>query len=182
MSMARDTRTVLVAGVTAAVTAAVMVAGPAVGAAVVRYARNAGKVDGKHAVGAGARRSARAGKLVATSKRTGRLPNNIIAKAPDASELGGRKASKYVTKSVLSLSGRINQSINPVHWTKLKAVPAPIADGEDAIGPSAFARVSAGGLMSDSFGLAADAVAPIPNEGIYCFDLVQTAALIQATP
>lgn len=40
-------------------------------------ARNADKVDGKHAVGASASKAKRAGKLVATNKN-GRLPNDII--------------------------------------------------------------------------------------------------------
>lgn len=51
-------------------------------------AKNAHKVDGKHAVSAGAPVAKRKGKLVATNA-SGRLPNNIIAKAPDAARLGG---------------------------------------------------------------------------------------------
>src|SRR3712207_5624776 len=143
--MGKDTRTVLVAGGTGAVTAAVMVAGPAVGAAVVRYPRNAGKGDGEHAVGSGASRAGCPGKLVATSGRTGRLPNNIIAKAPNASRLGGRKASKYPTRSLLFSPGRINQPMNPVDWTKLKNVPAGFEYDEDNIGPSAFAHLRGDG-------------------------------------
>jgi hypothetical protein len=50
---------------------------------------NADKVDGKHAVGAGASISYRKGKLVATSPTTGLLPNNIIAKASDSAKLNG---------------------------------------------------------------------------------------------
>ena len=52
-------------------------------------ARNAHKVDGKHAVGAAATPKQRKGKLVATSPKTGRLPDNIIATAPDSALLGG---------------------------------------------------------------------------------------------
>lgn len=51
-------------------------------------AENAHKVDGKHAVSAGASLTKRKGKLVATNA-AGRLPNNIIVKAPDAAKLGG---------------------------------------------------------------------------------------------
>jgi hypothetical protein len=58
-------------------------------------AQNANRVDGKHAVGAGASVAAREGKLVATSNATGRLPNNIIARAPDAAKLGGKPAGAY---------------------------------------------------------------------------------------
>jgi len=50
---------------------------------------NADKVDGFDAVGYGASVSQRKGKLVATSRTTGRLPNNIIAKAPNAAKFGG---------------------------------------------------------------------------------------------
>jgi hypothetical protein len=57
--------------------------------AAVYDAVNADKVDGKHAVGAGSTVSQRKGKLVATSGKTGRLPNNIIAKAPNADKLDG---------------------------------------------------------------------------------------------
>jgi len=55
---------------------------------------NADKVDGKHAVSSGATVNQRKGKLVATSPTTGLLPNNIIAKAPDAAKLNGYPHSK----------------------------------------------------------------------------------------
>jgi hypothetical protein len=62
---------------------------------------NADTVDGFHATGCSATRIARAGKLVATCGSTGRLPNNIIAKAPDSSRLGGKQPSAYL------LSGKV---------------------------------------------------------------------------
>ena len=52
-------------------------------------ALNADKVDGRHAVGSGASVQQRKGKLVATNPTTGRLPNGIVAKAPDSARLGG---------------------------------------------------------------------------------------------
>lgn len=67
------------------VTALVTIGVPALAEAV----GNADKVDGFHAVGSNATTQARKGKLVATSPRTGRLPNNIISKAPDADKLDG---------------------------------------------------------------------------------------------
>jgi hypothetical protein len=75
---------------------------PAVSATVERalYADRAGKVDGRDAVGAGATVAQRSGKLVATSPTTGRLPDNIIAKAPDAAKLGGFTAAQLKTVSV----------------------------------------------------------------------------------
>lgn len=54
-------------------------------------------------VGAGATSAVRKGKLVATSPTTGRLPNNIIAKAPDSSKLGGATAANM---RVLALGTR----------------------------------------------------------------------------
>jgi hypothetical protein len=38
--------------------------------------------------------------------------------------------------SLLGTPGTINQDSNPVHWTKLKGVPAGFADGTDDVGPS----------------------------------------------
>ena len=65
---------------------------PSVAAGV--FADNSDKVDGKHAVGAGASVANRAGKLVATNSN-GRLPNNIIVRALDSGKLGGQPASSY---------------------------------------------------------------------------------------
>jgi hypothetical protein len=84
--------TIVVAMVTAAITAAA----PAIAATVVDYAKNADKVDGKHAVGAGATVDQRKGKLVATGTQNGRLPNNIIAKALDSNLLDGVDGTGYV--------------------------------------------------------------------------------------
>lgn len=188
LGLARDLRTVVVA-----VVAASAVSGPAAVAAV--YVANADKVDNKHAVGAGATVDSRKGKLVATSPTTGRLPNNIIARAPDADRLDGLDSSDLLpatgkaadadtldgvdslgfllsdgkasdadlldgknstdflsasgkavdadrldgidssqlpTRSELAAAGSVNLSSNPVNWSKLKEVPAEIADGDDA--------------------------------------------------
>lgn len=76
----------------AAVLASALTAGAPAVAAAVYDAVNADKVDGRHAVGAAATLSERAGKLVATGS-TGRLPNNIIVKAPDANLLDGLDSS-----------------------------------------------------------------------------------------
>lgn len=85
--------TIAVAMATAIVTAA----GPALAAAVAE-AINADTVDGKHAVGAGASVSSRAGKLVATNGN-GTLPNNIIVKAPDSSRLGGLAPTAFLRRT-----------------------------------------------------------------------------------
>jgi len=67
-------KTMVVAMITAAVTASA----PTIAATVADYAKNADKVDGKHAVGAGASVENRKGKLVATRGTTGKLPTNIL--------------------------------------------------------------------------------------------------------
>lgn len=86
-ALRRHATTIVIAMITAAITAG----GPALAAAVYD-AVNADKVDGKHAVGAAASPSDRSGKLVATNA-DGRLPNNIIERAPDAAKLQGRPAN-----------------------------------------------------------------------------------------
>ncbi len=63
-----------------------------------RNARNADKVDGRHAVPSSASVAGRRGKLVATSRKTGRLPDNIIGTAPKAKSsaaLGGVPAAAF---------------------------------------------------------------------------------------
>jgi hypothetical protein len=87
MSLRKHLPTVLIAMVVAAVTAG----GPAIAHGVQHalFAHNADKVDGKNAVGSDASLAARRGKLVATNKNTGRLPNNIILKATNAERIDG---------------------------------------------------------------------------------------------
>lgn len=86
--------TILIAAVVAAVTAG----GPVIARTVADFARNADRVDGRHAVGPRVSLQKRAGKVVATNKK-GRLPNNIIRKAPrarDADRLGGFGPTAFV--------------------------------------------------------------------------------------
>lgn len=88
--------TILIAAVVAAVTAG----GPVIARTVADFARNADRVDGRHAVGPRASLQKRAGKVVATNKK-GRLPNNIIRKAPRAREadrVGGFGPTAFVHK------------------------------------------------------------------------------------
>lgn len=83
--------------IVAAVTAAVTAGTPVVARTVADFARNADKVDGRHAVGAGASIEKRVGKLVATNG-SGHLPNDIIRKAPEANNadrLGGLGAGTF---------------------------------------------------------------------------------------
>jgi hypothetical protein len=99
---------------------------------------NADTLDGRHAVGAGATPTERAGQLVATNAG-GYLPNDIIRKAQDADKLDGVDSSAFPRVWALrSDDGAVNQADNPVHWKQLKGVPAPIADGKDATGLPGF--------------------------------------------
>jgi hypothetical protein len=168
----------------ATITALVVSGAPAVGSAMVEFARNAGKVDGFNAVKAGARRAARKGVLVATSPKSGRLPNNIIATAPNASKLDGKDSTRFATKAALSARGTINGANNPVSWGRLKSVPGAFADGTDAIGPRAFVHVSDSGVVDA--GLAknidqADVDHPNASPGVYCFNLGFAPKHVQVT-
>ncbi|MDQ3991873.1 MAG: hypothetical protein M3245_06165 [Actinomycetota bacterium] len=87
--MRRHVETAVVAVVASVVTAAA----PTIAAQF--DASNADRVDGKHAVSARASIAERTGKLVATN-RLGRLPNNIIGKAPDAGRLDGLDSTEFV--------------------------------------------------------------------------------------
>jgi hypothetical protein len=89
--LGHDLRVALIAAIG---TAAIVTPTGAVAAA---YVANADRVDHKHAVGAGASTASRAGKLVATNS-SGRLPNNIIAKAPNAARLDGQTLKQVRTQ------------------------------------------------------------------------------------
>lgn len=87
----RDLRTVAIA----VVAASAVMAAPAAADYAAGYVANADRVDGKHAVGAGAPKAKRAGKLVATNSK-GYLPNNIISKATDADRLDGLNSTSFL--------------------------------------------------------------------------------------
>ena len=91
----------------ALVTSAVFAGGPAIAAIVA----NSHRVDGKHAVGSSASSAQRAGKLVATNS-SGKLPNNIIAKANDANKLDGRDSSEFLGDTVTVVQNFTNFASN----------------------------------------------------------------------
>lgn len=64
------------------------------------FAHNSDKVDGKHAVGAGAGVNSRKGKLVATDG-AGRLPANIVNQSVKSAELPGRFMTLSPSPSVV---------------------------------------------------------------------------------
>ncbi len=141
---------------------ALTVGGPALATAVFD-ARNAHKVDGKHAVGAGASVNARAGKLVATGRRSGRLPNNIIRKAPNAIRLDGLDSSAYRAAAadqrfavIYPLSG------GAVGFMAIRG-DASVRDQSD---PNAtVTRVSEGRYCINAPGSSEGAVGSLQNEG-----------------
>jgi hypothetical protein len=77
--------------------------------AAVNYARNAGKVDGRDAVGAGASNARAAGKLVATLGRgshRGQLPPHFVAQVPRTTPFGRfMEVSDNATGAPLHLVG-----------------------------------------------------------------------------
>ena len=82
-----------------AVAAALFVsAAPAVADHVASYARRAGKVDGRDAVGSGASAERRAGSLVAANP-SGRLPGRVLGIPPNSKQVGGLSASQLVRAS-----------------------------------------------------------------------------------
>lgn len=116
--LARHTTTIVIATVTAALTAGA----PALARTIADFARNADKVDGRHAVGTQATRDQRAGKVVATNRK-GLLPNDIIRKALDSKALGGVKAPRYATEcDPGTLGGAIavrGAADFPAEWTDI---------------------------------------------------------------
>lgn len=146
--------------VTAVVVAVLMQAGPPVAAAV-HDAVNADKVDGRHAVAASTTPAGRAGKLVATNS-SGRLPNDIIATAPNAAKLGGQLPGAYLRKSPGTVSG-----------TEVLDGSLGRADlGASALMPRAFGLVRWDGVLVEDrpfSGLTAEnIVTPPDTDGIYC--------------
>ena len=89
---------------TALLTATLTVAGPSIAETVNKalFDENADKVDGIHAKDYTTNADQRANKLVATNGQ-GRLPNNIIKKAPDAAKLNGLKGARYIDHDARTL-------------------------------------------------------------------------------
>lgn len=100
----RDVRTAVVA----AAAAGVVMVSP-VGAAIVA---NADRVDGRHSVGVGATKSARAGKLVATGP-AGYLPNDVIRTAPNADRLDGLDSTRVRVQRASSVN-EYDFDLNPI--------------------------------------------------------------------
>ncbi len=146
--------------VTAVIVAVLMQAGPPVAAAVYD-AVNADKVDGRHAVASWTTAADRAGKLVATNAY-GRLPNDIIATAPNAGKLGGQLPGAYLRNSPDTVTG-----------VQVQDGSLGRADlGASALTPRAFGLVRFDGALVEErpySGLTAqNIVSPPDTAGVYC--------------
>ena len=109
--MERERSKVIAAAcISSALTAMLFVAVPAAADGVrhALFAHNADKVDGKHAVGAGASRNKRANKLVATNTE-GRFPANLVAapSCPSGTILNENACIEASGREVASLSAAI---------------------------------------------------------------------------
>ncbi len=105
----RHLTTVTVAMVTAAVTAGA----PAMAGAIAEYARDADRVDGKHAVSASATREERAGKLVAVN-RDGYLPTAIVRNAQNSYRLDGLTEAAFARR--LELEEQVGRIATTNNW------------------------------------------------------------------
>ena len=79
----------------------------------------------------------------------------------DSHKTGTDHDGRYFTESELQSAGTLNTAGNPIDWTKLKGVPAGIADGTDADSGGDITAVTAGsgltgGGTSGAVSLAAD--------------------------
>ena len=116
----------VIAGV---VGSALTAGGPALAATIADYAKNADKVDGKHAVASSATVTQRANKLVATNS-AGLLPNNIIAKAPDANKLDNLDSTAFLrTTGKVGLGNLAPNSVNADKIVNGSITKDELADG-----------------------------------------------------
>ncbi|MDQ4143205.1 MAG: hypothetical protein M3198_05550 [Actinomycetota bacterium] len=129
-SFRRNAATVAVAVVAAAITANA----PAIAHGVhAMFAHNSDKVDGLHAVASKASRKKRRGKLVATSPKTGRLPNDIIKKAPNANKLDGLDSLDFLGIGDTAADSEKLDGLDSTDFVKTTdSIDAETLDGKDA--------------------------------------------------
>ena len=122
----------------AAVTSLVVAGGPALArtAGSLVRAGDADTVNGFGAVGCHATIANRSGALVATCADTGRLPNNIIAKAPDSALLDGKDSSAFLGVAGTAANSELldGQDSSAFLGASGKAADADLLDGVDSSG------------------------------------------------
>jgi hypothetical protein len=117
------------------------------------------------------------GKLAAGAVTEGTLSFDPATQSElDTHKSSGDHDSRYFTQVALSTAGTINTTENPVDWTKLKGVPAGIADGVDDIGVTDHGALS--GLADDDHPqyLLADGVRTTTN-GFAVTGAIQTGSI-----
>jgi hypothetical protein len=125
-----------VTAVIAAATALLVTGAPAMARSAGTFVRagDADTVNGFGAVGCGATVENRSGKLVATCAATGRLPNNIIAKAPDSQLLDGLDSSAFLGAGGKAADSDLldGQDSSAFLGTEAKAADSNLLDGQDS--------------------------------------------------
>ena len=135
-ALRRHLGTVVAVALTAALTAATPAIATGVRSAL--FADDSDKVDGKDAVGFTASVEDRKGKLVATSGMTGRLPNSIIAKAPNADLLDGRDSSEFLGATAKAADA---DTLDGMDSTSFVRGNGEVLRGADAFPPGSTGRV-----------------------------------------
>jgi len=126
-------------------------------------------VNGFGAVGCGATIENRSGKLVATCAATGRLPNNIIAKAPDSQLLDGQDSSAFLGTGAKAADSDLldGQDSSAFLGTGDKAANSDLLDGQDS---TAF--LGANGKAADANTLDGVDSLGFARSGIYVREMV----------
>jgi len=127
-----------VTAVIAAATALLVSGAPAMARSAGSFVRagDADTVNGFGAVGCGATIENRSGKLVATCAATGRLPNNIIAKAPDSNLLDGMNSSAFLGAGAKAADSELLDGMDSTEFFGAadKAADSDLLDGIDSTG------------------------------------------------
>ena len=136
--MSTSIRSHVVTAVIAAATALIVTGAPAMARSAESFVRagDADTVNGFGAVGCGATIENRSGKLVATCATTGRLPNNIIAKAPDSNLLDGMNSSAFLGAGAKAADSELLDGMDSTEFlgAGAKAADSDRLDGIDSDG------------------------------------------------
>jgi hypothetical protein len=135
--MSTSFRSNVTTALVAAVTSMLVAGGPALARTTGSLMRtDADTVNGFGAVGCHASIANRSGNLVATCPDTGRLPNNIIAKAPDSALLDGRNSTEFLGTGDTAANSNLldGQDSSAFLGAGAKAADSDLLDGVDSSG------------------------------------------------
>src|SRR4051812_18654143 len=136
-AMSTSFRSHVTTALVAAVTSLMVAGGPALARTTGSLMRtDADTVNGFGAVGCHATIANRSGNLVATCTDTGRLPNNIIAKAPDSALLDGKDSTAFLgVGGTAANSDQLDgQDSSAFLGVGAKAADSDLLDGIDSSG------------------------------------------------